>query len=76
MNYLGIDPGKQGGIALVNGEGRMSVCCRTPLLGKEYEVVVELAELAPDEQPTKSTDAHINARTNRLMAVSLASDPV
>lgn len=26
--------------------------------------VVELAEVAPDEQPTRSTDAHTNPRTN------------
>jgi hypothetical protein len=40
------------------------------------EVVVELADVAPDEQPTRSTDAQMNAKTNPLMAVSLASDLV
>jgi hypothetical protein len=59
-----------GGAAAGNASGGRGVSMAN------VEVVVELAEVAPDEQLTKSTDAHTNARTNRLMAVSLASDPV
>jgi hypothetical protein len=59
-----------GGAAAGNASGGSGVSVAN------VEVVVELADVAPDEQPTRSTDAQMNAKTNPLMAVSLASDLV
>ncbi len=37
MNYLGIDPGKTGGMSLLDEHGELVYHCRTPMLGKEYD---------------------------------------
>jgi len=38
VKYLGIDPGKSGGVALVGEDGLVEMFAVTPMIGKDYDV--------------------------------------
>lgn len=60
MTYLGIDPGKSGGVVALSCDGTVLSSALTPTLGKEYDEA-GMADLIRDARPTLVALEHVHA---------------
>lgn len=66
MNYLGIDPGKTGGMALISESSKLLGWHKTPMLGKEYDEramseYISLARLPLGSDPPRAVIEKVGA---------------
>jgi len=60
-HYMGIDPGKDGGITIIDGDGRIRLCKPMPMLAGDIVDAKEIREMVKWTAPRLIALEHVNA---------------